>query len=136
MRARLFVRTCWGTAKLVALFLSAAFVFEYFLTQWVPQDALVPWVGNNNAFAIPIAALIGAPLYLDEYAALPLVRGLLDLGMAPGAAMTFLISGGIVSAWTALPVFALVRLPVFTAYVVMAVLGSMLAGWSYALIMP
>ena len=49
------------------------------------------------------------------------------------AAMAFLIAGGIISAWTAVPVFALVRLPVFFAYIAMALAGSMLAGWGYAM---
>ena len=89
--------------------------------------------GSAGAFFTGVlAAIVGAPLYLDGYAALPLVRGLMERGMAEGAAMAFLIAGGITSAWTALPVFALVRLPVFLAYIVMAVVGSMLAGWLYA----
>ena len=105
---------------------------EYFLKLFLPEDALTGIVGHDNPLAVPIAALVGAPLYLDGFAALPLVRGLLERGMSEGAAMAFLISGGIISLWTALPVFALVRLPVFLAYIVMAVVGSMLAGWAYA----
>ena len=119
-------------ARLVVLFLSAAFVAEYFLKLYLPEGALADLVGQDNPLAVPIAAIVGAPLYIDGYAALPLVRGLINRGMAEGAAMAFLIAGGITSAWTALPVFALVRLPVFLAYILMAVLGSMLAGWMYA----
>ncbi len=132
-RLAVFRKTCWSMAKLVVLFLSAAFVAEYFLKLYLPEDALTGVVGHDNPLAVPIAALVGAPLYLDGYAALPLVRGLIDRGMAEGAAMAFLIAGGITSAWTALPVFALVRLPVFLAYIVMAVVGSILAGWAYAM---
>jgi uncharacterized membrane protein YraQ (UPF0718 family) len=117
----------------VALWLSAAFVAEYFLKLYLPEDVLSPFVGRDSFFAVPIAAIIGAPLYLDGYAALPLVRGLIDRGMAEGAAMTFLVAGGITSAWTAIPVFALFRLPVFLAYLVMAVVGSILSGWAYAI---
>jgi uncharacterized protein involved in cysteine biosynthesis len=50
--------------------------------------------------------------------------------MRPDAAMTFLVAGGITSAWAAIPVFALVRLPVFAAYLALAVISSMLAGWA------
>ena len=133
-RLALFKETCWSMAKLVVLFLSAAFVAEYFLKLYLPEDALSGFVGDDNPLAVPIAAIVGAPLYLDGYAALPLVRGLMDRGMAEGAAMAFLIAGGITSAWTAIPVFALVRLPVFLAYIIMAVMGSILAGWAYAAI--
>ena len=132
-RVALFKETCWSMAKLVIIFLSVAFVAEYFLKLYLPEDALTGLVGRDNPLAIPIAAIVGAPLYLDGYAALPLVRGLIDRGMAEGAAMAFLIAGGITSAWTAIPVFALVRLPVFLAYIVMAVVGSILSGWAYAI---
>ena len=47
--------------------------------------------------------------------------------------MAFLISGGIICVWTAVPVFALVRWPVFLAYIAMALAGSTLAGWGYAM---
>ena len=53
--------------------------------------------------------------------------------MADGAAMAFLAAGGIISAWPAIPVFALFRLPVFVNYAVLAVAGSMLSGWAYAI---
>jgi len=132
-RLRLFRDSGWALTKLVIFWLTAAFVAEYFLKLYLPEDALSAFVGRDNPFAVPVAAIVGAPLYLDGYAALPFVRGLMDRGMTDGAAMAFLIAGGIISAWAAIPVFALFRLPVFLAYVVMAVTGSMLAGWAYAL---
>ncbi len=133
-RVAQFRDTSWNLLKLVLLWLSAAFVAEYMLKAYVPPDFLAAFVGRDNPLSVPIAAIVGAPLYLDGYAALPLVRGLMERGMAEGAAMAFLIAGGITSAWTAIPVFALFRLPVFLAYVLMAVMGSMLSGWAYAVV--
>ena len=133
-RRAVFGQTCWSMGKLVVLFLGAAFVAEYFLKLYLPEDALTGFVGHDNPLAVPIAAIIGTPLYLDGYAALPFVRGLMDRGMAEGAAMAFLIAGGITSAWTAIPVFALVRLPVFATYIILAVMGSILSGWAYAFV--
>lgn len=132
-RRKQFIDTSLGLAKLVVLWLGLAFVAEYFLKLTLPQDALSAFVGRDNPLAVPVAAIVGAPLYLDGYAALPFVRGLMDRGMAEGAAMAFLIAGGITSAWTAIPAFALFRLPVFLAYILLAVLGSILSGWAYAL---
>ncbi len=127
-----FRATAYSTGKLMLIWLTAAFVAEFFLHDLLPPDMLSRFVGTESRFAIPIAALIGAPVYLDGYAALPLIRGLLDGGMAPGAAMAFLIAGGIISAWAAVPVFALVRLPVFGLYVGLAIAGAMIAGWGFA----
>ena len=101
----------------------------------LPADLLAAYVGGDSAWGIPIAALAGAPIYLDGYAALPLVRGLLESGMGAGSAMTFLIAGGIISAWAVLPVLALVRMPAFVLYVTLAVVSSMLVGWGFQLFM-
>ena len=132
-RVAVFRDTCWSMARLVVFLLGAAFVAEYFVKLYLPEDALAGLVGRDNPLSVPVAALLAAPLYLDGYAALPLVRALIDRGMAEGAAMAFLISGGIICMWTAVPVFALVRWPVFLAYIAMALAGSTLAGWGYAM---
>lgn len=58
--------------------------------------------GAPSGWATPWAVLVGTPIYLDGYAALPLVRGLIDLGMTPGAAMAFLVAGGITSPYASI----------------------------------
>ena len=70
-------------------------------------------------------------LFRSGYASLPLIRGLIETGMRVDAAMALLVSGGIISVWAALPVFALVRLPVFGLYVALAITCAMLSGWGY-----
>ena len=133
-RRRAFRETALNSARLMVIWLTGAFVAEYFLQGLLSAGGLAAYVGDGNVFAVPLAALVGAPIYLDGYAALPLVRGLMDGGMGAGAAMAFLISGGIISAWAALPVLALVRTPVFLLYVMLAVISAMLAGWSYGFV--
>jgi hypothetical protein len=132
-RRRRFRATAVSTGRLIVTWLAVAFVAEYFLTLFLPPGALAGFVGADSPFAVPIAASIGAPLYLDGHAALPLVRGLMDAGMAPGPAMAFLVAGGVVSAWAVIPVLALVRLPVVALYVGLAVASSMLVGWGFGL---
>ncbi len=100
---------------------------------YLPPEIFAQAVGAGNAWAIPLSVTIGAPVYLDGYAALPLVRGLLDLGMTPGAAMAFLVAGGITSLYASVAVFALVRWPVFVWYLALAVLCSGAAGYAFEL---
>ena len=80
-RLTVFKETCLSVAKLVVLWLGAAFVAEYFLKLYLPEESLSVFVGKDSPLAVPIAAVVGAPLYLDGYAALPFVRGLMDRGM-------------------------------------------------------
>lgn len=133
-RRATFRATAVSTGKLMLIWLTGAFIAEYFLRGLLPPDLLGQYVGRDSAFAVPLAAIVGAPIYLDGYAALPLIRALIEGGMGQGAAMAFLIAGGIVSAWAIIPVFALVRLPVFVLYILLAVLSAMIAGWGFAAI--
>ena len=116
---------------LMIKWLTLAFVAESLLRDYLPPEIIADYVGESSRWAIPIAVAIGTPIYVDGYAALPLVRGLMDLGMTPGAAMAFLVSGGITSAYASVAVFALVRWPVFIWYLSLAVVGSLIAGYGF-----
>ena len=59
---------------------------------------------------------------------------LIDHGMAPGAAMAFLVSGSVVSVWGALAIFPVLRARPFLLYLALAVCGSLLSGWIYGAI--
>ena len=80
--------------------------------------------------------LIGMMPFLEGtigYAAVPLVDGLMGLGMAPGAALAFMTAGAVSSIPAAIAVWALVRPPVFAWHLALAFTGSVLAGYAFQL---
>lgn len=133
-RMRVFRAEFLSMTSLIVLCLTFAFSAEFLLRDLLPPHVLASYVGENSIYAIPLAVIVGAPMYLDGYAALPLVRGLLDLGMSPGAAMAFLVSGGAVSIWGGLAVAAVLRPSTIALFVTLAVLGSLLVGYVFAAI--
>lgn len=106
-----------------------AFVLEALILAYVPQEAIAGVLGGSNPLAVPLAALVGAPLYLTEVAALPVVSGLIQGGMSPGAALAFLISGPATTVPAMVAVWTLVRPRVFALYLGIAVVGAMLLGF-------
>lgn len=134
-RRRLFMNEALATAGQILPWFALALLLEAALGRWLPPDAIAPYLGAETMSAVPLAVAIGTPLYLDGYAALPLIRGLLELGMSPGAALAFLVSGGITNLSVALAVYLVVRPAVFAAYIVLAVTGSLLAGYAYDLLL-
>lgn len=130
-RVRLFSEQFWATSRLILICLVPAFTAEYVLNAMLSPDSLVAYVGEDQWWAIPVAVFVGAPAYIDGYAALPLVRGLLENGMSEGAAMSFLISGGVVSIWGAMAIAPVLKLKPFLLYLVLAILGSLLAGYAF-----
>lgn len=106
-----------------------AFVVEAIIVLYVPQEAIAGVLGENNAFAVPLAALIGVPLYLQNVGALPIVSGLLQGGMQPGAAITFLIAGSVTTIPAMVAIWGLVRPRVFALYVGIGLVGASLLGF-------
>ena len=65
---------------------------------------------------------------------MPLVDALLAQGMSNGAAMSFVIAGGVSCIPAAIAVWALVKRRVFAAYLGIAFAGSILAGLAWNVI--
>ncbi|MCZ6797910.1 MAG: permease, partial [Gammaproteobacteria bacterium] len=88
-------------SKAIGIFLGKWLAFAFFLESlmlaYVSPSWITDYVGADNAFAIPIAAVVGVPSYLNGYAAIPLISGLLEMGMSPGAAMAFITAGAVSS---------------------------------------
>jgi uncharacterized membrane protein YraQ (UPF0718 family) len=129
-RAR-FMRECWSITRLILLVLTPAFAAEFLLNAWLAPNAVAAYVGQDSAWAVPLAVFVGGPAYIDGYAALPLTRALLEHGMSTSAAMAFLVSGGVVSIWGAMAIFPVLRLKPFLLYLALAMVGSMATGWIF-----
>ena len=98
------------------------------MLHYVPDGWIAGILGGSGVFPIVLGALVGAPAYLNGYAAVPLVDALLAQGMSNGAAMSFVIAGGVSSIPAAIAVWALVKPRVFMAYLGLAMVGAVLAG--------
>lgn len=126
-----FSKQFWATTRLIVICLVPAFAAEYALNASLTPGSLAAYVGEDQWWAIPAAVFVGAPAYIDGYAALPLTRGLMDNGMSQGAAMAFLVSGGVVSIWGALAIAPILKVKPFLLYLALAVLGSLAAGYVF-----
>ncbi|WP_339696257.1 permease [Celeribacter baekdonensis] len=108
-----------------------AYVLEAVMIRYVPADMIASVMGGTGLRPILLGAAIGAPAYLNGYAAVPLMSGLLSQGMSGGAAMAFMVAGGISCIPAAVAVWALVKPRVFAAYIGFALIGAVLAGISW-----
>lgn len=124
-----FWREAWNSARLVLRWLALALVLEVLVQRLVPEDWIEAAFGDQSLASVPLAAIVGAPLYVDGYAALPLVRSFMEMGMSFGAALAFMISGAAVSLYAFVAVIAIVRTRVVVLYLCLAVLGAVASGY-------
>jgi len=130
-RRALFAAEARDITLFLAKWLLLAFALESLMVAWVPGEVVAATLGSEGWHAVPLAVAVGVPAYLNGYAAIPLIGEMMSLGMAPGAALAFMVAGGVTSLPASMAVFALVKRPVFLWYLALALVGSLMVGYAY-----
>ena len=63
-----------------------------FIHGYAPQDFLVRYAGRDNPFAVPLAVLIGVPLYSNAAGVIPIVHALMEKGLPIGTTLAFMMA--------------------------------------------
>lgn len=126
------VRNAWFLGR----WLLFAFALESLMLAYVPPSLISSWLGGDNAAAVLLAVAIGIPAYLNGYAAIPMVGGLIELGMSPAVGLGFMLAGGVTSVPAAIAVWALVKPRVFALYLLLAAVGALLSAYAYMAYIP
>jgi len=126
-------RDSWiENALFLVKWLMIAYLFEALMIEYNTTPYVAQFLGGDGISTIILAGLIGMPAYLNGYMAVGLMGGLVEQGMNPGAAMAFVIAGGVSSIPAAVAVWALVKPRVFGAYLGLAITGAIIAGMAWA----
>ncbi len=59
---------------------------------WVPQDFMASFMGKSAWWSVPLAVLIGVPMYTNAAGIIPIVQALLAKGAALGTVLAFMMS--------------------------------------------
>jgi len=131
-RRAVFREAVVENALFLGKWLALAYMIEALMLAYVPAEAIAGVLGGPGLGPVFLGAALGAPAYLNGYAAVPLVQAVMAQGMSPGAAMSFVLAGGVSCIPAAIAVWALVRPRIFAAYLGIAFAGSVLAGLTWA----
>ena len=83
--------TTWKDFKTVLPFLIVGIALGSMIYGFMPADYIANIASENNPFAVPVAAVIGIPLYIRAEAVIPLSAALAAKGMGLGAVMALII---------------------------------------------
>ena len=94
------------------------------MVAYIPAELVAQSLNSESSWAVPLAVLVGIPAYLNGYAAIPLVQGMMQLGMAPAVGLAFMLAGSVTSIPAAIAIWSLAKPRLFGLYLLVAVLGS------------
>lgn len=130
-RLQIFRSEATYNALFLLKWLSLAYLIESLMIVYVPATLIASMVGGEGVQPIIVSALVGAPAYLNGYAAPAIVSTLMEQGMGAGSAMSFMVAGGITSIPAMTAVYALVKKRLFFTYLSLGITGSIISGLGF-----
>ncbi len=122
-----------GVLRILPLFALFAGI-GYLINRFIPSEWISALFGQNNVFAVPLAALLGLPLYVNGDSSVPLIQSLLASGVSPGAMLAFMITGPGTSAGVLAGLATILKRKAIGLYVAYLLGGAILLGYLYELI--
>lgn len=83
----------WGSLRPIMGYLLIGVALGAGIYGYMPQDFVMKIAGPDNPFAIPVAAVLGIPLYIRAKTAIPIGLALMGKGMSIGAVIALIIGG-------------------------------------------
>lgn len=99
---------------------------------YVPQQ----WVSDhlaaaNNAWTVPLAVLIGVPLYSDTVGVIPILEAMLGKGVPLGTSLAFMMSIAALSLPELLILRKVIQWPALALFVGVLTTAFILVGWTF-----
>ncbi|MCM1502982.1 MAG: permease [Bacteroidales bacterium] len=83
----------WGSLRPIMGYLLIGVALGAGIYGYMPQDFVMKIAGPDNVFAIPVAAVLGIPLYIRAETAIPIGVALMSKGMGIGTVIALIIGG-------------------------------------------
>jgi len=130
---RSWMEETWSLVKMVVPTLLIGVFLVGAVTTILPPEWIARLVGSNTITANLAASLVGALFYFSTLTEVPIVKGLMDLGMNPGPALSLLLAGPAVSIPNLLVINRIMGFKRTSVYFILVVIMATFTGWLYGM---
>nr|BFD59875.1 permease [Bdellovibrio sp. CKG001] len=96
---------------------------------WIPESLIAAALGNQNWWSVPIATLLGAPMYADIFGTLPIAEALINKGVGIGTVLAFMMSVTALSIPSMILLKKVVKAPLLLLFTAIVTIGIMIIGY-------
>lgn len=97
----------------------------------IPEDWIQAILGDNNPFAVIIAAVVGTPMYADIFGTIPIAEALFDKGVGLGTILAFMMSVTALSLPSLIMLRKAIKPKLLLAFFVIVVIGIIIIGYGF-----
>lgn len=106
-----------------------------FIHGFAPAGILASFLGKGAWWTVPLAVVIGVPMYANAAGIIPIVSALLEKGAALGTALAFMMSVTALSAPEAILLRKVLKPRLLATFFGIVALGILLVGWLFNLLL-
>lgn len=129
-----FFQTLWSLGIRTILLNFVIFIaIGSLINLLVPNTIIQALFGGDHIWSVPLASVIGLPLYVTTESATPVIQSILQSGASEGSMLAFIITGSATSAWVIAGLNTFMRKRAILLYVGFVLAGGILAGYLYNL---
>lgn len=121
-----------GIVKVFPLFVLFV-VIAYVVKEYVPTAWIVTLFSGKHFYSVPLAALIGLPMYVSDATVVPLLQVLRDAGASDGAILAYMITGPATSIGVIGGLTVIMKRRAILLYLAIILIGAILLGYGYDL---
>lgn len=123
------------TVKKIWIYLFIGIGIGAFIHGYAPEEFLVKYAGEGNFFAVPVATLLGVPLYSNAVGSLPIIDALIQKGVAPGTALSFMMAITALSLPEMILLRKVIKPKLIGVFIGVVTIGIILIGYGFNIIL-
>lgn len=98
---------------------------------WVPAEAISALLGQDKWWAVPLATLMGIPMYADIFGTLPIAEALVGKGVGLGTVLAFMMAVTALSLPSLIMLKRVVKLPLLATFTGVVTVGILTIGFTF-----
>jgi len=129
-----WLKETWYFFKMIFPILLVGVFISGVLKEFIPQELIVTYMGENTLPAGFIAVLFGAIAYFPTLVEVPIAKMFMELGASKGPMMAYLLADPALSLQTMLVVSKIIKLKKTIVYASLIIIFSVIIGFVYGMI--
>ncbi|MFI8740607.1 permease [Stutzerimonas zhaodongensis] len=98
---------------------------------WIPADVITAAIGQDHWWSVPLAVLVGVPMYADIFGTLPIAEALVGKGVGIGTVLAFMMAVTALSLPSLIMLKKVVKAPLLALFFGIVIVGIMLIGYLF-----
>lgn len=98
---------------------------------WVPEEMISAVLGQDKWWAVPVATVMGIPMYADIFGTLPIAEALVSKGVGLGTVLAFMMAVTALSLPSLIMLKRVVRLPLLATFTGVVTVGILIIGFTF-----